>query len=423
MDSRIKNIEKSYEIAKSIYAEFGVDTDEAIKTLDQVPVSVHCWQGDDVAGFEESDTGLTGGIQATGNYPGKARNMSELQMDLDKALSLIPGNSKVNLHAIYMDNKSVRADRNEINHNHFAAWADWAVEKGIGLDFNPTFFSHPKSTGYTLSSSDPGIRNFWIEHGKACRKIGEFFGRKTGKTCITNIWIPDGEKENPYNSIEPRQRLMESLDEILSEKIDPSLNKDAVESKLFGIGSESYVVGSHEFYMGYVLTRKNVLLTLDTGHFHPTETVSGKISALLCFLPELLLHVSRPVRWDSDHIVIYDDELKRLMQEVVRCGALDKVNIAMDFFDASVNRIAAWVIGSRNTRKAVLAALLEPQNLFREAEAQGDLTKRLLMLQEYENMPLGAVWNYYCHIKGIPTGSALLSEIKDYENKVLSLRD
>lgn len=415
-------IEDEYKIAKAIYADIGVDTDAALEKVDDVAISVQCWQGDDVTGFERSETGLTGGIQATGNYPGRARNIDELLQDLDKALSLIPGKSKVNIHAMYLDNKGKNIDRNLITPELYEKWADWAVNKGIGLDFNPTFFSHSKSECFTLCNADDEIREFWVEHGKRSRKVGEYFGKRTGQTCINNIWIPDGEKENPYNSMAPRQRLLESLDSIMKEKIDPLYNKDAVESKLFGIGSEAYVAGSHEFYMGYAMSRENVLLTMDQGHYHPTEMVSNKISAVLLFLPEILIHVSRPVRWDSDHIVFFNDELKRLMQEIVRCDVLDRVYLAMDYFDASVNRIAAWVVGARNTRKALLGALLEPADKLRQAEINQDTTGKMLIEQEYENLPLGIVWNYYCHTKGMPSGDELNKEIKDYEELILNHR-
>lgn len=411
-------IQEQYKLARAIYAEAGVDTDAAIKRVDDVAVSIQCWQGDDVGGFENMDTGLTGGIQATGKYPGKARNVDELLQDMDMALSMIPGKSKVNIHAMYLDNKGRNIDRNLITTDVYDTWADWAIHKNIGLDFNPTFFSHPKSDGYTLSSGDKDVRDFWVEHGKRSRKVGEYLGKRTGQTCINNIWVPDGEKENPYNSMEPRERLADSLDQILEEPIDSKYNKDAVESKLFGIGSEAYVVGSHDFYMGYVMSRKNALLTMDQGHYHPTESVAKKISAAMVFLPEILLHVSRPVRWDSDHIVLVDDELKLLMQEIVRCNVLDRVNIALDYFDASVNRVAAWVIGARNTRKALLGAMLEPHDKLRDAEQNDNKTRRMLLEHENENMPLGLVWNYYCYTKGIPTGDELISGIKSYEDRV-----
>jgi L-rhamnose isomerase len=420
-----ENILKSYELAKESYASIGVNTDDAIKALDKVEISLHCWQGDDVAGFEHSSGSLTGGIMATGNCPGRARTPEELRTDLDKAMSLLPGTQKVNVHALYLDTKGKKVDRNEIEPEHFSSWAEWAKQQGIGLDFNPSFFSHPKSAdGFTLSSGDKGIRDFWIEHGKRSRKIAEYFGKTTGKTCVTNIWIPDGYKDNPIDRLAPRQRLEAALDEMLSEKIDTKYNKDAVESKLFGIGSEAYVTGSHEFYMGYAATRKekNVLLTLDAGHFHPTEVISAKISALLLFVDELLLHVSRPVRWDSDHVVILDDELQAIMNEIIRCEVLNKVNIALDYFDASINRIAAWVVGARNTQKALLKAMLEPVAALKKAEAEGDYTTRLALTEEYKSYPYNAVWDYYCLTKNVPAKENWLAEVKTYEKEVLLKR-
>ena len=419
----MSEIKKTYELAKEAYAAIGINTDEVLEAIDIVPVSLHCWQGDDVAGFENADGKLTGGIQATGNYPGKATNPDELRCDLDKALSLIPGTSKVNFHANYLVTGGKAIDRDAIEPEHFSYWADWALQKGIGLDFNPTYFSHEKSAdGFTLSSSDSSIREFWIEHGRRSRKVGEYFGKKTGKTCLTNIWIPDGAKEIPVDTLAPRQRLLDSLDRILAEKIDPKYNIDAVESKLFGIGSEAYVTGSHEFYMGYCATRKGVIPTLDVGHFHPAETVSSKISALLCFVDSLLIHVSRPVRWDSDHVVMLSDELRQIMHEIVRTGSVNKVHIATDYFDASINRIAAYVIGARNTRKALLAAYLEPVAKLKAMELEGDKTSVLALTQEYLTMPIGAVWDYYCEQKGYAPSYKWFAEVKAYEKDVLSKR-
>lgn len=420
-----KNITKAYEIAKENYASLGVDTDAAVKKLENIEISLHCWQGDDVLGFENTDQALTGGIMTTGNYPGRARTLAELKQDLEKAMSLIPCKQKVNLHAIYLDTLGQKVDRDAIEPKHFESWAQWAKKLGIGLDFNPTFFSHPKSaTGFTLSNSDKGIRDFWIEHGKRSRKIGEYLGKATGKTCVNNIWIPDGYKDNPVDKLAPRERLVESLDEILKEKIDPKYNKDSVESKVFGIGSEAYVTGSHEFYMGYAMKNKadHLLLTLDAGHFHPTEVISAKISALLLFLDELLLHVSRPVRWDSDHVVILDDELQAIMNEVVRCNALNRVNLALDYFDASINRIAAWVVGARAAQKALLKALLEPTAKLQKIEEQGDLTSRLALTEEYKSYPFGAVWDYFCEKNSVPTKESWLNDVKTYEKDVLSNR-
>jgi L-rhamnose isomerase len=417
------NVLKAYEIAKETYLEIGIDTEKSIKALDEVVISLHCWQGDDVGGFEHSSGSLTGGIMATGNYPGRARTIDELRADLEKAMTFIPGKQKVNLHALYLDNKGKKVDRNEITTEHFESWADWANANNIGLDFNPTLFSHPLSAdGFTLSNADTNIREFWIEHCKRSRKIGEYFGKKTGKTCVTNIWIPDGYKDIPVDRISPRERLKASLDEILKEKIDKKFNKDAVECKLFGIGSESYVTGSHEFYTSYAVLNKDVLLTLDAGHFHPTEVISDKISSLLLFVDELLLHVSRPVRWDSDHVVTMNDELLAIMLEIIRCQALNKVNIALDYFDASINRLAAWVIGTRNAQKALLKALLEPTAKLMELEVSGDYSSRLALTEEYKEFPANAVWDYYCLTQNIPVREAWLNEVKRYEANVLLKR-
>lgn len=418
-----KKILESYNNAKEAYAAWGVDTDRALSMMDEAVISLNCWQGDDVGGFESAGDALTGGIQVTGNYPGKANNGAQLRGDIETALGLIPGECKVNLHAIYAEPQGAKIDRDALEPEHFSAWVKWAKEKGLGLDFNPTMFSHPKSDadGFTLASKDKGIRDFWIEHAKRCRRIGEHFGRETGKTCVTNVWAPDGYKDIPIDRAAPRQHLKDSLDAVFAEKIDRRFNIDAVESKLFGIGSESYVVGSHEFYLGYAL-KNDVMLCLDAGHFHPTEVISNKISAALMFMDELLLHVSRPVRWDSDHVVIYDDELLAIMQEVVRGGYLNRVHLALDFFDGSINRIAAWVIGTRATRRALLTAMLEPTEKLRALEAEGDLTSRLALLEEFKAYPHAAVWDYYCLKKGVPVREAWLGEVKDYEKNVLSKR-
>ncbi len=417
-----KLIERAYQIAKHVYAKYGVDTESALETLATIPISIHCWQGDDVGGFENPEGELTGGIQATGNYPGKARTVEELRMDLEKALSLIPGKHRVNLHAIYADTNGKKVDRNELQPEHFQSWMDWAKSLNLGLDFNPTFFSHPLANdGFTLAHPDKGIREFWIEHGIACRKIGEAFGRALGTPCVTNVWIPDGYKDTPADRKSPRERLKESLDRIFADPIDPRFNLDSVESKLFGIGSESYVVGSHEFYLGYAITRKK-LLCLDTGHFHPTETVSDKISAVLNFLDEILLHVSRGVRWDSDHVVILSDELRAIAEEIVRGDYLNRVHIGLDFFDASINRVAAWVIGSRNMIKALLWALLEPVEMLRSFEKEMNFTARLALLEEIKTLPFGAVWDYYCHVQGVPVQMKWMDEIQKYEKEVLSQR-
>lgn len=373
-------------------------------------------------GFLNRDQELTGGIAVTGNYPGAARTADELRQDLEKAFSLIPGKHKVNLHAIYADTDE-RVELDQLEPKHFANWVKWAKEHGLGLDFNPTCFSHEKSAdGFTLSHPDPQIRRFWIDHCKASRKIGAYFGQQLGQTCVTNVWVPDGFKDIPVDRMGPRRRLKESLDEIFAEQLDPALHLDAVESKVFGIGSESYVVGSHEFYMGYGL-QNNKLICLDAGHFHPTETISGKLSSLALFAEGILLHISRPVRWDSDHVVIMDDELLDIARELVRHDLLAKTHIGLDFFDASINRIAAWVIGMRNTLKALLRAMLEPTEMLRQAELAKDYTTRLALLEEFKSYPFGAVWDYYCARQGVPVREAWLDEVKAYEQKVLSARE
>jgi len=420
--SNSKWIERTYEMARQRYTELGVDTEQAIERLAKIAISIHCWQGDDVRGFEKPNAALkSGGIQATGNYPGRARTADELRADLQKAMSLIPGRHRLNLHAMYAETNG-KIERNELRPEHFAAWIDWAKTTGLGMDFNGTFFSHPKAeSGFTLASADKGIRKFWVEHGIACRKIGQAMGKKLGTPCVTNVWIPDGYKDIPVDRKGPRQRLIKSLDEIFAEKIDRKCLLDSVESKLFGIGSESYVVGSHEFYLGYAIENK-LLLCLDTGHFHPTEVVSDKLSSLLTFLDEILLHVSRGVRWDSDHVVILSDELRSLAEEIVRGDYMQRVHIGLDFFDASINRVAAWVIGTRCMLKALLIALLEPINKLRAMEESGDYTSRLAMLEELKTMSFGAVWDYYCHKSDIPVGDAWLKEVKSYEAKVTSKR-
>lgn len=417
-----EQIQQAYEIAKERYAQLGVYTDRALDTLAQISLSLHCWQGDDVGGFENIGEGLSGGIAATGNYPGKARNADELRRDLDQAYRLIPGQHRLNLHALYAETGGARVERNELRPEHFAAWLDWAKAHHHALDFNPSLFSHPKAaSGFTLASYDKGVRKFWIEHCIACRKIGETFGRALGSPCITNIWIPDGLKDTPANRRTPRELLRYSLDTIFAEKIDPQFNRDAVEGKLFGLGSESYVVGSHEFYLGYAITN-HVLLTLDTGHFHPTETIADKISAVMLYVDELFLHVSRGVRWDSDHVVTFSDDLQLIAQEIVRGGYLDRVHIGLDYFDASINRIAAWVIGARNTLRALLYALLEPIDQLRVLELGGDYTARLALMEEIKGMPFGAVWDYYCWRQNVPVGYAFMEAIKEYEANELSKR-
>ncbi|WP_135550771.1 L-rhamnose isomerase [Paenibacillus cymbidii] len=419
MDETIK---QRYENAKALYSQHGIDTDQALQALAAIKISMHCWQGDDVRGFLNRDQELTGGISVTGSYPGAARTPAELRSDLEKALSLIPGKHKVNLHAIYADTEE-KVEIDKLEPKHFQTWVDWAKDQGLGLDFNPTCFSHEKSKdGFTLSHPDPDIRRFWIDHCKASRTIGAFFGEQLGQTCVTNVWIPDGFKDIPADRMAPRQRLLESLDEVFAEKLDPKHNLDAVESKLFGLGSEAYVVGSHEFYMGYGITR-NKLICLDAGHFHPTETISNKLSSLALFADGILLHVSRPMRWDSDHVVILDDELLDIGRELVRHDLLGKTYIGLDFFDASINRVAAWVIGMRNTIKSLLRAMLEPVEALKQAELEGDYTTRLALAEEFKTYPFGAVWDYYCETMNVPVREAWLAEVKRYEREVLLQRE
>jgi L-rhamnose isomerase len=414
-------IDSAYNLAKERYAAIGVDTDAAIKKLKAISISLHCWQGDDVGGFEDPERGLSGGIMATGNYPGKARNVNELRRDLDKAYSLIPGKHRLNLHAFYPDTDQ-KVARNDIRPEHFTGWVDWAKANDHGVDFNPSCFSHPMAdSGFTLASADDGVRQFWIEHCIASREIGAYFGQELGTPCVTNVWIPDGYKDTPVDRRVPRQRLIESLDKVFEKPLDKAHNLDAVESKLFGIGAESYTVGSHEFYMGYAISR-GVLLCLDAGHFHPTETISDKISATMPYIDEMLLHVSRGVRWDSDHVVTLTDDLQAIMQEIVRGGYTERIHIGLDFFDASINRIAAWVIGTRNSIKALLMALLEPMDQLREIELAGDHTGRLATMEELKVMPFGAVWDYYCETQGVPVGLGYLDEIRQYEKTELAQR-
>ena len=413
----------SYSDAKEAYAELGTDTETVLKSLEGAPISLHCWQGDDVGGTERPGGELTGGIQATGNYPGKARSAEELRQDLDQALALIPGKQRLNLHACYADLGGKKVERTEYTTAQFQTWIDWCKQRGLGLDFNPTYFSHPLADdGVTLSSPDKTIRQYWIDHGIACRRIAADMGKQLGSTTITNFWIPDGYKDIPVDRKAPRERLETALDAIFAEEIDPAFNRDAVESKLFGIGSESYVVGSHEFYLGYAVKHQK-LLCIDAGHFHPTENLADKVSAVLQFVPELLLHVSRGVRWDSDHVVLFDDPTRAMMEEVVRGGFLSRTHIGLDFFDASINRVAAWVIGTRNALKSLLVALLEPTDKLRQIEASGDFTSRLAMLEELKTLPYGAVWDEYCRRHDVPVGSAWLGEIKAYEKKVLANRN
>lgn len=413
----------NYASAKEQYADIGVDTDAALKKLATIPISVHCWQGDDVGGFE-SDAGLTGGgIMATGNYPGRARTIDELRSDLELVYSVLPGKHRLNLHASYLDHGGAKVDRNQIEEKHFQSWVDWAKEQGIGLDFNPSYFSHPLADdGFTLAHPDKHIRDFWIEHGKRCRRIGAFFGRELKNTCVTNIWIPDGLKDTPADRKGPRELLTESLDATLAESIDPTHNLDAVECKLFGLGSESYVVGSHEFYLGYAIKNQTVLC-LDAGHFHPTESIADKISSVMLYVPRLLLHVSRGVRWDSDHVIVLNDDLQAIARELVVGEYLDRTHVGLDFFDASINRVAAWSIGTRNILRALLLAFLEPTDQLQKAERAADYTSRMALFESIKSLPFGAVWNYYCESEETPTDNKLIDPIRVYEREVLSERD
>jgi L-rhamnose isomerase len=420
---REKRIDKAYAIAREEYAELGVDSEQAMSRLDATAISLHCWQTDDVGGCERSGAVLSGGgIQATGRYPGKARNIQEIRQDIEKVYALIPGDHRFNLHAMYGDFENRFIDRDRIEPEHFRSWIGWAREIGIGIDFNCTLFSHPKAeSGYTLSSRDAGIREFWIEHVKRCREIGSYIGRELGSACIHDIWIPDGSKDLTVNRYAHRALLKESLDRIFSTRHDASTLKDAIESKLFGIGMEAYTVGSHEFYLGYAI-EKQLLLCLDIGHFHPTEQVSDKVSAVFQFLDELLFHVTRPVRWDSDHVVILNDEVRALMQEIVWAGKLDKVHIGLDFFDAGINRIGAYVIGARAVQKALLLALLDPIEKMREYEKNGQNFERLALMEEAKSKPFGAVWDYYCLKMNVPVAESFIPEIQKYERDVLNTR-
>lgn len=415
------SIDQAWELAKQRFNAVGVDVENALKTMERLPVSMHCWQGDDVAGFENPEGSLTGGIQATGNYPGKARNAAELRADLEMALTLIPGPKRLNLHAIYLESDTPVA-RNKIEPRHFANWVEWAKKHHLGLDFNPSCFSHPLSAdGFTLSSANPKTRQFWIEHCQASRRISAYFGEQLGTPSVMNIWIPDGMKDTPIDRLAPRQRLASALDEVIAEKLNPAHHIDAVESKLFGIGAESYTVGSNEFYLGYAASRQTALC-LDAGHFHPTEVISDKISSAMLYVPRLLLHVSRPVRWDSDHVVLLDDETQAIASEIVRHNLFNRVHIGLDFFDASINRIAAWVIGTRNMKKALLRALLEPTNHLRNLEESGDYTARLALLEEQKSLPWQAVWEMYCQRNDVPVDASWLKAVREYEEQILSQR-
>ena len=413
------SIDKAYALARESYAAFGVDAEAALTRLDRIPISIHCWQGDDVRGFENPRGAVTGGIAATGAYPGRARTADELRADADVAMAQIPGPKRFNLHAIYLDTDRP-VERNQVRPEHYQRWVDWAKERRIGLDFNPSCFSHPQSEQGTLSSRDAGVRRFWIEHCQACRLVSASFGSALGSPSLMDIWIPDGSKDLPYDRFGPRRRLIEALDEVLARPLPREHHRDVVEGKLFGLGVESYTVGSHELYLAYAATRK-VMICYDTGHFHPTESVADKLSSVLPFV-DVLLHVSRPVRWDSDHVVILDDETQALAHEIVRGGAPERVAVALDYFDASINRVAAWVIGTRNVRRALLRALLEPAARLAEVEALGDGTARLALLEEQKSLPWTAVWDHYCESRGAPVGLAWLAAVRAHEHDVLAAR-
>lgn len=415
------SIDHAWTLAKERFSQLGIDAEAAMQKLDTLPISMHCWQGDDVAGFENPEGALTGGIQATGNYPGKAKNAQQLRADLEQALSLIPGPNRLNLHALYLESDKPVA-RNEIEPKHFSQWVEWAKKNQLGLDFNPSCFSHPLSTdGFTLSHANPEIRQFWIEHCQASRRISASFGKALNTPSVMNIWIPDGMKDLTVDRLAPRERLLSALDEVIAEPLDPRHHIDAVESKLFGIGTESYTVGSNEFYLGYAASRQTALC-LDAGHFHPTEVISDKISSVMLYVPRLLLHVSRPVRWDSDHVVLLDDETQAIANEIIRHKLFDRVHIGLDFFDASINRIAAWVIGTRNMKKALLRALLEPTDLLKKLENEGDYTARLALLEEQKCLPWQAVWDMYCLRHDVPVGGQWLDNVRHYEKTELAKR-
>jgi len=408
-----------YEQARGIYAKIGVDTDKAIETLSKICISMHCWQGDDVTGFD-SDSVLSGGIQATGNYPGRARNPEELMQDIDKALSLIPGKHKINLHACYaVLDYGEYVDRDSLEPKHFQAWVDFAKARGLGLDFNPTFFSHPKASGFTLASGDEDVRKFWVRHGKACLKISEYFASELNQPCVMNIWIPDGMKDIPADRLSPRLRFKKSLDEILSEPYDREKVLVTLESKVFGIGLESYTVGSAEFCLNYA-NKAGIVPLMDNGHYHPTEQVADKISAMLAFFDRIALHVTRAVRWDSDHVVLLDDETREIAKEIVFNNALDRVIIATDYFDAGINRVAAWVIGMRNVQKALLSALLQPAEKLKQLQESGNFTELLMLSEELKTFPLGDVWERFCEVNNVPAD--WFAEVQKYEKEVLKCR-
>lgn len=412
-----KRVLQSYELAKELYAELGIDTDAVIRKIDSIPIAMHAWQGDDLLGFEGSKE-LTGGIQTTGNYPGRATTADELRADIEEALKAIPGKTKVSLHSIHAEGNGRKFDRDTMDVSLFENWINWAIEKKLGLDFNPTFFSHPKAdSNLTLSNPDKGIRDFWIEHGKRCREISEEMGKRTGELTIDNFWMPDGYKDIPADTLVLRERMIESLDEIMKTPFNKEYTRESLESKLFGLGLESYTVASHEFSLLYSLSR-GLIYTLDAGHFHPTESIAAKFSAIMCFAQEAMLHISRGVRWDSDHVVVWDDALQDIMNQIIYNGFEERIHIGLDFFDASINRLACWIIGVRNARKALLRAGLSPITPAKAAEAEGDFTARLALLEEIKSLPDSAVWDYYCLSKNVYVGQSWVDEIKRYEREV-----
>ncbi len=419
-----ETIRKAYELARKQYAALGVDSVAALAKLKEFEISLHCWQTDDVGGFETPDASLGGGgIAVTGNYPGKARNIAEMRGDLEKVMALLPGRQRLNLHAIYGEFGDRFVDRDQIEPAHFQGWIDWAAEQDIALDFNCTCFSHPMADGgFTLSSKDEKIRSFWVEHTRRCRTIGAEMGRQLGKTCIHNIWIPDGSKDVPVDRFTNRALLKQSLDEIFADEYSKDFLKDSIESKLFGIGAESMTVGSHDFYLGYAV-KNNKLICLDNGHFHPTEQVGDKISACLLFVDELMLHVTRPVRWDSDHVVTLNDDVVLIAQEIIRSDAFDRVHMGLDFFDASINRIGAYVIGTRAAQQAMLYALLEPLDTLKAYEDEGKNFERLALMELMKSKPFGAVWDYFCMKEGVPVGEEYIAEVQAYEKEILSKRN
>jgi L-rhamnose isomerase len=415
-------IERAFEQAKKTYEAWEIDVESALRSLSAIPLSLHCWQGDDVGGFEREGGLSGGGIQTTGNYPGKARNAEELRRDLEAAFSLIPGTHRLSLHAMYAETGGRKVERDSLGPEHFSGWIAWARRAKAGLDFNQTYFSHPMAeSGFTLASRDRKVRDFWVAHSIRCREIGEAMGREIGSPCLVNLWTADGYKDSPADRWTPRALLKESLDRIFEKKLDPRFEKDSIEGKLFGIGSESYVVGSHDFYLAYA-AKNGCMITLDMGHFHPTESVADKISAILPFVPGMLLHVSRGVRWDSDHVVTLNDEVRAIASEVARADAWKRVHFSLDYFDASINRVAAWVIGARAALKAILLALLEPSEMLKREEAAGNHTARLALMEEAKSLPFGPVWDHWCLSQGVPAGTAWIEKTVEYERNVLTKR-